>query len=121
MDLPFTILTPPLSLYSWARRASDHLRRPVIKEAMLELDSNRDISRELEVSRHPLPACQLLVEYHTRLMPDGYSHKADSINFLKSLGFELIYNAVKPDTADNAIFINQALCREYRSLGWPRR
>ena len=57
-----------------------------------------------------LPVCQLLIEFHSRLSPQGYAAKAQELLALHSLGFELIHNVVEADTADNAILFNPRFC-----------
>ena len=59
---------------------------------------------------HGFPACQLLLEFHSRLSPRGYEAKADTLLVLQSLGFTLIRNSIKPDGADDALFINPRFC-----------
>lgn len=57
-----------------------------------------------------LPACQLLVEFHSRLSPKGYEAKAEALLALQSLGFTLLYNAVNRDGADDAFLMNPRFC-----------
>lgn len=57
-----------------------------------------------------LPACQLLLEFHSRLSPLGYQAKADALLALQSLGFTLLHNVVRPSGADDAFLMNPRFC-----------
>lgn len=57
-----------------------------------------------------LPACQLLLEFHSRLSPLGYQAKAYALLALQSLGFTLIHNRVVPHGADDAFLMNPRFC-----------
>ena len=59
-----------------------------------------------------LPACMLLIEFHSRLSPLGYAAKAQALLSLQSLGFTLVHNVVGANggSADNAIFVNWRFC-----------
>lgn len=59
---------------------------------------------------HRLPACQLLVEFHSRLHHQGWAAKGDALLALQSLGFTLMHNVVRPSGADDAFFINPRFC-----------
>ena len=66
-----------------------------------------------------LPACMLLIEFHTRLSPLGYAAKAQALLSLHSLGFALVHNVVNANggVADNALFVNWRFCAGKSSLG----
>ena len=55
-------------------------------------------------------ACQLLLEFHSRLSPLGYQAKADTLLVLQSLGFTLLHNVVRPSGADDAFLMNPRFC-----------
>ena len=57
-----------------------------------------------------LPACQLLLEFHSRLNPRGYQAKADVLLELQSLGFTLLHNTVRASGADDALLMNPRFC-----------
>jgi len=76
-----------------------------------EFDIFQQMARASGADSHPFPVCQLLIEFHSRLVPLGYAAKAEAIIHLESLGFALIHNVVMPDGADNALFVNPSFCK----------
>ena len=60
-----------------------------------------------------LPVCQLLLEFHGRLSSSGAAGKAQALLSLQSLGFELIYNVVQSNGADNAMLVNTRFCHSH--------
>ena len=62
-----------------------------------------------------LPACQLLVEFHSRLHREGWAAKGDALLALQSLGFTLMHNVVRASGADDAFFMNPRFCRGGRA------
>jgi len=72
-----------------------------------------EMSQQLEagLSAHPLPVCQLLVEFHSRLHPLGNRAKDQAMQSLAKLGFRLLHNVViSADGSDNAFFVNPVFC-----------
>jgi len=64
-----------------------------------------------EPAAHPLPVCQLLVEFHSRLHPLGDQAKFQALRSLAKLGFRLLHNVViTADGSDNAFFVNPLFC-----------
>jgi hypothetical protein len=57
-----------------------------------------------------LPACTLLIEFHSRLQKEGYAVKAQAMLSLQSLGFTLIHNVVTTGGSDDAVFLNPRFC-----------
>lgn len=72
-----------------------------------------EMSRQVTagISAHPLPVCQLLVNFHSRLHPLGHQIKDYAMLALAKLGFRLMRNVVmSTDGADNAFFVNPVFC-----------
>ena len=62
-----------------------------------------------------MPACQLLVEFHSRLHREGWAAKGDALLALQSLGFTLMHNVVRASGADDAFFMNPRFCKGGRA------
>eukprot|EP00967_Tisochrysis_lutea_P122294 scaffold202234_cov28-Tisochrysis_lutea.AAC.2 len=65
--------------------------------------------RERPAARR-LPACQLLIEFHSRTHPNGTTAKKHALQALSGLGFTLIPNMAKNNAADNALLLNPRFC-----------
>jgi len=59
-----------------------------------------------------LPACQLMIEFHQRLVDgDGAVVRAKAVENLEKLGFQLAHHVDKEDGADDNLFINTKVCK----------
>ena len=56
-----------------------------------------------------LPACQLLIGFHGRLVPEGEAAKARALDDLSALGFVVVANRQYRE-GDDALFVNPRFC-----------
>ena len=109
--------TAPCRTLSSLMRMLNHTHLDVLK---VDIESSEfAVFDELAAAVAPtppvlrLPACQLLVEFHSRLHAHGYEAKAQTMLSLASLGFELVHNGRSSHgAADDAFLINPRFCHK---------
>jgi len=71
----------------------------------------QNLSRSFEtLPTHPIPACQLLVEFHSRLFRERRDMVKEAHENLNKLGFSLVHKITQADKAENAFYVNLAFC-----------
>ena len=108
-DAPWAV--PARTLQS-IRRLLNHSTRTIDVLKMDVEGAEFDIISGWRSAHQRIPACQLLIEWHARLVPAGETAKTRAVADLAALGFQLLHTDYQAAyEGDNALFVNPSICR----------